>query len=379
MAPRAAVISHTHSEDEVASASSLRAQDFDFALPRDLIAQHPPANRDGARLFHLRRPLGTWAHRQFVELPGLLRRGDVLVFNDTRVIRARLLGNKRGTGGKAELLLLHPAQDTSVESALAASASGVEWWCLGQASKGLKPGQWLDFAEGLAAEIVESKGGGEYRARFWAEGSLDEALQRAGRIPLPPYIEREPGAEDLARYQTVFAQVPGSVAAPTAGLHFTPAVLALLDAAGIERCFITLDVGAGTFMPVREGPLTAHVMHKERYRIPATTAQAIALARREGRRVVAVGTTAARTLEAAARPEGVQEGRGETALFIYPGYAFRVVNALLTNFHLPQSSLVMLVSAFVGRETCLRAYAEAVAQKYRFFSYGDAMFIEDEA
>lgn len=361
------------------SAPPLQAEDFDFALPPELIAQHPTAARDGARLLHVQRSSGCWSHRAFVDLPTLLRAGDLLVFNDTRVIKARLLGNKRGTGGKAELLLLHPSGGVDTASALGAAARGVEWWCLGQASKGLKVGQWLEFTNGLSAEIVEVKGGGEYRVKLWGEASVDEALQRAGQLPLPPYISRMPEANDAARYQTVFARVPGSVAAPTAGLHFTPELLAKLDSAGVERRFITLDVGAGTFMPVREGPLSAHVMHNERYHVPVETAAAIAKARTEHRRIIAVGTTAARTLEAAATAEGVRAGPGETALFIHPGYRFKTIDALFTNFHLPKSSLVMLVSAFMGREACLQAYAEAVREKYRFFSYGDAMFIEDEA
>ncbi|MBX7114077.1 MAG: tRNA preQ1(34) S-adenosylmethionine ribosyltransferase-isomerase QueA [Myxococcaceae bacterium] len=355
----------------------MTAEDFDFALPPELIAQHPLAERDGARLFHVQRGAGRFTHRRFVDLPSLLRKGDVLVFNDTRVIRARLLGHKRGTGGKAELLLLHPAKDVTAVSALGAHASGAEWWCLGQASKGLKVGQWLDFAGGVSAEIVEAKGGGDYRARLWSDRPLDSALEEAGRLPLPPYISREPEADDAARYQTVYAREPGSVAAPTAGLHFSEPVMAALDGAGVERRFVTLDVGAGTFMPVREGPLSAHVMHRERYRVPDETAAAVSRARQEGRRVIAVGTTSLRTLEAASTDEGLKAGAGDTALFIYPGYTFRTVDALVTNFHLPRSSLVMLVSAFIGsRSVCLDAYAEAVREKYRFFSYGDAMFIE---
>ncbi|NDC40944.1 MAG: tRNA preQ1(34) S-adenosylmethionine ribosyltransferase-isomerase QueA [Chitinophagia bacterium] len=252
---------------------------------------------------------------------------------------------------------------------------------MGQASKGLKPGTRLEFAGGLTAEILAALEGGEVQARFrWTPSrSLHALLGEVGRLPLPPYISREPTADDTERYQTVFAQSPGSVAAPTAGLHFTPRVLEALSTRGIERVSVTLDVGPGTFLPVRDDDIESHRMHEERYFIPDATAERIRLAKREGRRVVAVGTTVVRTLESAAtRDERLLcSGVSSSALFIKPGFSFQLVDALITNFHLPRSTLLMLVSAFLGREHALNAYAEAVKQGYRFFSYGDAMLIGD--
>ncbi len=345
--------------------------DFDFELPPELIAQKPLATRDASRLLVLRRPSGQRSHRRFAELPGLLRQGDLLVLNDARVMPARLLGKKTGTGGKVELLLIRPrAQLLRTDTALDA-AQQVEWTCLGQASKGLRAGTQIEFEGGLCAQVVEAVGNGEYGVKFTSPlATLAAALERAGQLPLPPYIDRVPDAADAERYQTVFARAKGSVAAPTAGLHFTPQLLTSLAAAGIPHAFVTLDVGPGTFLPVREGPLSAHRMHAERCTIPAGTAAAIQAAQR----VVAVGTTVVRTLESL----GGEEGELDTSLFILPGFEFKVVGALLTNFHLPRSTLLMLVSAFAGREQTLAAYAEAVEERYRFFSYGDAMFIEDD-
>jgi len=346
--------------------------DFDFQLPPELIAQTPLAARDASRLLVLRRPSGKIQHRRFAELPALLRKGDLLVLNDARVIPARLLGKKVGTGGKVELLLIRPvAQLLRAEAALEASAQ-VEWQCLGQASKGLRAGAQVEFEGGLRAEIVEAVGNGDYVVRFTSPlATLAAALERAGRLPLPPYIDRPPDAADAERYQTVFARAKGSVAAPTAGLHFTPQLLASLEEVGVRHAFVTLDVGPGTFLPVREGALSAHKMHAERCSVPAQTAAAIEAAQR----VVAVGTTVVRTLESL----GGEAGELDTSLFILPGFKFEVVGALLTNFHLPRSTLLMLVSAFAGREQTLAAYAEAVEERYRFFSYGDAMFIEDDS
>jgi S-adenosylmethionine:tRNA ribosyltransferase-isomerase len=349
----------------------VHTSDFDFELPAELIAQAPPPQRDGARLLHLRRPSGNVTHRQFVELAGLLRDGDLLVLNDARVIPARLLGKKTASGGKVELLLVRPSAGGRAGAALEAPEQ-VEWQCLGQASKGLKPGTGVDFEGGLHAEISASLGGGEYRVRFTSPmETLEAAIARAGQLPLPPYIDRAPDAVDAERYQTVFAKTKGSIAAPTAGLHFTPALLDALQSRGVHHAFVTLDVGPGTFLPVREGAVAEHKMHSERCTISETTAEAIGRARR----VVAVGTTVVRTLESL----GGEAGEKDTGLFILPGYRFEVVDALLTNFHLPKSTLLMLVSAFAGRAQTLAAYAEAVRQRYRFFSYGDAMFIEDDA
>ncbi len=353
------------------------ATDFDFSLPDELIAQEPPPVRDAGRLMHLGRTTGAIAHRHFIDLPTLLNRGDVMVFNDSRVIPARLLGHKVGTGGKAELLLVRPLADQTTAEILKARADGSTWLCIGQASKVMKPGTRVEFAAGLLAEIVEALPGGEYRVRFTSSvESLERAIAHAGRLPLPPYITRAPTANDAERYQTVFAQTSGSVAAPTAGLHFTENVLRAIDARGVTRCFVTLDVGPGTFLPLRDDDVSKHVMHAERFSVPQSTAQLVNDARREGRRVIAVGTTVTRTLESFHQAGVVRSGQGDTRIFITPGYSFSVIDALFTNFHLPKSTLVMLVSAFAGRERVLHAYAQAVEARYRFFSYGDAMFID---
>ncbi|MGA9522693.1 MAG: tRNA preQ1(34) S-adenosylmethionine ribosyltransferase-isomerase QueA [Myxococcaceae bacterium] len=358
----------------------MRLDDFDFELPVEQIAQFPSGERDRSRLMVLDRTSGAVQHRAFLELPSLLREGDLLVLNDTRVIPARLIGRKIPTGGRAELLLVRPAAAVSTEGALSGRAGGVDWVCLGQASKGLRPGTRIGFDGGMLAEIVEAPGGGEVRVRFTGpEGtSLGDLLERQGRLPLPPYISREPAPEDRERYQTVFAVHPGSVAAPTAGLHFTPAVFDELARRGVRRAFVTLDVGPGTFMPVREDP-DRHKMHSERFSIPEETVRLVAETKARGGRVVAVGTTVVRTLEGATDPAtgALRAGAGETAIFIRPGHAFRQVGALVTNFHLPRSTLLMLVSAFAGHAHTLAAYREAVREGYRFFSYGDAMFISE--
>ncbi len=356
--------------------------DYDFALPEAQIAQAPLGARDASRLLVVSRSSGAPAHRHFSDLPGLLREGDLLVVNDARVIPARLLGTKVGTGGRVELLVVRPSAPTTLTSqALGAAAEALEWICLGQASKGLKPGARVSFSEGLEAEVLEALGGGEYRVRFHATAgtSLAEVLEKAGRLPLPPYITRAPEDSDAERYQTVYARASGAVAAPTAGLHFTDATFAALAARGIHRVEVTLDVGPGTFLPVREENLEKHHMHPERYFIPEATAQAVNRAKAEGRRVVAVGTTVVRTLESATDPErgALRAGPGETMLFIRPGFTFRQVDVLLTNFHLPRSTLLVLVSALLGRERALAAYREAVAAGYRFFSYGDAMLVTE--
>jgi len=355
--------------------------DYDFELPEAQIAQAPLAARDASRLMVVNRSSGAWAHRHFSDLPGLLREGDLLVVNDARVIPARLLGAKAGTGGRVELLVVRPSAPTLTSQALGGAAESLEWICLGQASKGLKPGARISFPEGLEAEVLEALGGGEYRVRFHAApgASLARLLDTAGRLPLPPYITRPPEDADAERYQTVYARASGAVAAPTAGLHFTEATFAALAARGIQRVEVTLDVGPGTFLPVREENLEKHHMHPERYTVPEATARAVNAARAEGRRVVAVGTTVVRTLESATDPDSgaLRAGTGETTLFIRPGFRFRQVDVLLTNFHLPRSTLVVLVSALLGRERTLAAYREAVAAGYRFFSYGDAMLVTE--
>ncbi len=355
----------------------MHTDDFDFPLPGELIAQAPLERRDGSRLMHLSRARGTWTHRQFSDLPSLLRQGDLLVLNDSRVIPARLIGKKVPSGGQVEVLLVRPVGELATASALEQAASGAAWQCLGQASKPIRAGARLQFDAGLTGEVEAALGGGEYVVRFTSPlKTLEQAIALAGRLPLPPYIDRAPTAADDERYQTVYARAKGSVAAPTAGLHFTPEVFAALEARGVQRAFVTLDVGPGTFLPVREGDVAGHRMHSERFSVPAQTVERIERTRRAGGRVIAVGTTVVRTLESFADEKGLRAGVGETAIFITPGFSFRVVDSLITNFHLPKSTLIMLVSAFLGREQTLAAYAEAVAQRYRFFSYGDSMFIE---
>ncbi|MFM2152707.1 MAG: S-adenosylmethionine:tRNA ribosyltransferase-isomerase [Pseudomonadota bacterium] len=348
--------------------------DFDFALPDELIAQEPLARRDASRLLVLPRGGGPLSHRGVRDLPELLREGDLLVFNDARVIPARLHGHKRGSGGKVELLLVEPRPTRGGES-------GERWYCLGQASKGLKPGLVIDLPGELEAEVTAQDPDGGIEVRISKGGdALLEALWSVGEIPLPPYIRggHVPAASDpnAARYQTILARRPGASAAPTAGLHFTPELFSALEARGIRRATVTLFVGPGTFLPVRTEDVSQHRMHAERFEIPAETVQAIRETRARGGRVIAVGTTSLRALEAAADGAGgVVPGNGSTDLFVTPGYSFRVIDGLMTNFHLPKSTLLMLVSALVGRERLLEAYAEAVRERYRFFSYGDAMLL----
>jgi S-adenosylmethionine:tRNA ribosyltransferase-isomerase len=341
----------------------VKLSDFDYALPEELIAQEPVTPRDASRLLVLP-PAGPPAHRRFAELDELLAPGDLLVFNDTRVIPARLVGTK-ATGGKVELLLCEPLE----------GGLGRRWRALGQASKPIREGARLVF-DGIEARVLAAEGEGFYAVELDREGrDLEAALERAGRIPLPPYIRRAPGPLDRDRYQTIWARAPGSAAAPTAGLHFTDALLARLEARGVARTAVTLHVGPGTFLPVRGDDLDAHRMHAERYDVSPEAADAIAACRARGGRVVAVGTTSVRTLESAFDGARVAPGPGRTALFVRPGHAFRTVDALVTNFHLPRSTLLMLVCAFGGTERVLAAYREAVARGYRFFSYGDAMLL----
>jgi S-adenosylmethionine:tRNA ribosyltransferase-isomerase len=345
----------------------MRISDFDYALPEELIAQAPVEPRDASRLLVVPAD-GPLDHRAIADLPDLLRAGDLLVLNDTRVIPARLLGRKE-SGGKVELLLCEPLE----------GGLGRRWRAMGQASKPIRQGARLQF-DGLAATVEAAEGEGFYAVVLDREGAaLAEALERAGSLPLPPYIRRAPDAHDRERYQTVLARAPGSAAAPTAGLHFTPALLDRLAARGIERTTVTLHVGPGTFLPVRAERLDDHRMHGERYEVPAEAAAAFERARGRGGRVVAVGTTSARTLESAWRGGRLAAGPGRTELFIRPGHTFGAVDLLVTNFHLPRSTLLVLACALGGRERMLAAYREAVARRYRFFSYGDAMLIERAA
>ena len=342
----------------------MKLSDFDYPLPEDRIAQAPLAERDASRLLVLDRARPELAHRTFRDIGEYLAPGDLLVANDAKVIPARLRGTKVATGGKVELLLCETLD-----------AEGRRWRALGQASKALRPGMRLRFAGGLEAEIEAEAGEGAYDVRLLAD-DIPAAIARAGELPLPPYIRRAPENSDLARYQTVYAAHGTAAAAPTAGLHFTPELIESLKAAGVRFATLTLNVGPGTFLPVRTEDIRAHTMHAERFEIPAETAAAVAETRASGKRVIAVGTTSLRALEAAAREDRtVNPGPASAQLFIYPGYRFKVVDAMVTNFHLPKSTLVMLVSALAGRERILAAYAEAVARGYRFFSYGDAMLI----
>ena len=341
----------------------MRLSDFDFELPEELVAQEPVTPRDASRLLVLPRA-GAPEHRRFADLPDLLSPGDLLVFNDTKVIPARLVGTKP-TGGRVELLLCEPL----------AGGLGRRWRAMGQASKPIREGSTLAF-DGLEARVEASEGEGFYVVTLDREGAaLEAALARAGRIPLPPYIRRAPSEVDRERYQTIWARAPGSAAAPTAGLHFTEAVLARLAARGVARTAVTLHVGPGTFLPVRGDSLEGHRMHAEQYEVLPEAADAIAACRARGGRVVAVGTTSVRTLESAWHEGAVAAGAGRTRLFIRPGHAFAAVDALVTNFHLPRSTLLMLVCAFGGTGRVLSAYREAISQRYRFFSYGDAMLL----
>jgi S-adenosylmethionine:tRNA ribosyltransferase-isomerase len=341
----------------------LKPSDFDYDLPERLVAQEPAEPRDASRLLLVPRGEGPSRHLRFSDLPEILAPGDLLVLNDTKVIPARLVGRKE-SGGRCELLLVADL-----------GGAGDRWRAMGQASKPLRPGSRLAFGE-LSARIESAEGEGFFAVRFDRGGpALITALEREGRVPLPPYIRREPTAADRERYQTVLAREPGSAAAPTAGLHFTQRLLGRLAERGIARATVTLHVGPGTFLPVRGETLAGHRMHAERYHVPEEAARAVAACRDRGGRVVAVGTTAVRTLESAWSGPGVRPGWGETDLFIHPGYRFRGMDALVTNFHLPRSSLLMLVCAFGGRERVLAAYREAVTLGYRFYSYGDAMAI----
>ena len=338
----------------------MRLSDFDYALPSDLIAQHPAQRRTASRLLHLDGRTGAIDDLAFADIVALLEPGDVLVLNDTRVIKARLRGRK-DSGGEVEVLI---ERVLDAHRALAQVRS----------SKPLKPGRRLLLAGAAEAEVVARRDE-FFELRFVGDDVL-RVLETHGEVPLPPYITHAAAAEDEARYQTVYAKEPGAVAAPTAGLHFDDALLANIAAKGVELASLTLHVGAGTFQPVRVEELSKHVMHPEWYRVPEATVEKIAKARARKGRVIAAGTTALRALESAAASGELRAGAAETRLFIVPGYRFRVVDRLLTNFHLPKSTLLMLVSAFAGVENIRRAYAHAISKRYRFFSYGDAMLLE---
>jgi len=338
----------------------LKLSDFDYDLPESLIAQEPSPVRDRSRLMVLDRRSGTIEHRTFIDIERCLNAGDVLVVNDTRVFPCRLMAKKRG-GGKAEIFLI-------------AERGRNHWDAL--VKGGVAAGKRLDIAPGIEAEMVEEGPGGVRTVRFHGVRDIREMLSEIGKTPLPPYIKRDPNTLDRERYQTVYASHEGAVAAPTAGLHFTEELIGILSAKQIELVPVTLHVGPGTFQPVRTDIISAHRMMSEHYEISDAAAGRINRAKAEGRRVIAVGTTSVRTIESAAAEDGrVSPGKGDTGMFIYPGYTFKVTDGLITNFHLPKSTLLMLVSAFAGRESILSAYRAAVAERYRFYSYGDAMCI----
>ena len=339
----------------------MKTSDFNYDLPEELIAQTPLERRDGSRLMHLDRITGAVEHRHFFDLPEYLRPGDCLVLNDSRVLPARLIG-RRETGGAVEVLLLRDRGE------------GV-WECLTRPGRKTQPGTKLSFGEGeLTATVVDAIEDGNKLIKFHYEGIFLEVLERLGKMPLPPYIKTE--LEDQERYQTVYSREVGSAAAPTAGLHFTPELLEKIAAMGVKVCYLTLHVGLGTFRPVKADNIEDHEMHSEYCIVPDETAKIVTETKKAGGRVVCVGTTSCRTIESFANEDGTLDPKsGWTDIFIFPGYRFKCMDALVTNFHLPESTLIMLVSAFAGREHVLAAYEEAVRERYRFFSFGDAMFI----
>jgi S-adenosylmethionine:tRNA ribosyltransferase-isomerase len=332
------------------------ARDFDYELPPDRIAQRPVEPRDASRLMVLNRRDGSIEHRSFRDLPELLRPGDVLALNDTKVIPARLLGRRAATGGRVEALLVR-------------DEGGGLWSCLADMPRGVRPGERIRF-DGFDAEFEGRGSDGRARMRFPLD--LRDRLDGAGRMPLPPYIRRHADTSDAERYQTVYAREPGSIAAPTAGLHFTPSILERIEGRGVRIARLTLHVGPGTFAPVRAERVEEHTLEPEPYHVPEGTLRELREAAREGRRVVAVGTTCARTLEALARGA---PAAGSTGLFIHPPFEFLAVGAIVTNFHLPKGTPLMLAAALAGREKILEAYAVAIREGYRFYSYGDAMLI----
>ena len=340
----------------------MKTSDFNYDLPEELIAQTPLERRDASRLMTLRRTDGALEHHHFYELPDFLKPGDCLILNNSRVLPARLLGQRLPGGGACEVLLLIDRGEKT-------------WECLVRPGRKMKPGTRLSFGGGeLTAEVTEELPGGNRLVRFDYEGIFLEVLERLGKMPLPPYIKEE--LQDQERYQTVYSKVLGSAAAPTAGLHFTPELLEKIAAMGVEIGYVTLHVGLGTFRPVKEDDIESHPMHSEYCVISQETADLINRTRAAGGRCICVGTTSCRTLESFAREDGHMEpSAGWTDIFIYPGYKFKVMDGLVTNFHLPESTLIMLVSAFAGREHILNAYNEAVRERYRFFSFGDAMFL----
>lgn len=349
----------------------MHINDFDYELPEELIAQKPADKRDASRLFVVHRETGETEHKHFYDILEYLNEGDCLVLNNSKVLPARLYGIKEGTGAKVEFLLIK-------------RIDGDRWETMVRPGKRLKPGDSVMFSEDplLKADIIDYGNDGTRIVEFSYDGIFMERLEEIGSMPLPPYIERQSENEDRDRYQTVYCREEGSVAAPTAGLHFTEELLEKARAKGVELAYVTLHVGIGTFRPVKCENIEDHSMHFEEYHIDEKTAEIINRAKAEGRRVISVGTTSTRTVESAAYFDEekdcwqVRSGENSTGIFIYPGYEFRIIDSLITNFHLPKSTLLMLISALYDREKILEVYQEAIREKYRFFSYGDAMFIE---
>ena len=349
----------------------MERKEFSFTLPEHLIAQTPLKDREKSRLMHINRETGELGHYHFYELPKILRAGDCLVLNDSRVIPARLLG-QRDTGGAAEVVLLREVAEAEVQSG---GSNTIRWECLTRPGKKTMPGTKLTFGNGeLTGTVIGTGDGGNKIIEFNFDGIFMEVLERLGQMPLPPYIHEQ--LMDAERYQTVYSKESGSAAAPTAGLHFTHELLDEVRAAGVEVCYLTLHVGLGTFRPVKAENIEDHEMHSESYTISKETAETINRTKKNGGRVVAVGTTSCRTLESVADDSGfVTYGTGDTSIFIYPGHKFKCMDGLITNFHLPESTLIMLVSAFAGKDNIFHAYETAIAEEYRFFSFGDAMLI----
>ncbi len=337
----------------------MKLEDFNYELPKELIAQTPAEPRDSCRLMCLDRKTGAYSHETFRHILDEIRPGDVFVFNNTKVIPARLFGTRK-TGGRVEALLLTPKGNDV-------------WECLVNPGKKALPGEVITFSENLSCEVLEKTEFGGRLVRFTYNGDWDSLLDEIGEMPTPPYIHEK--LADKSQYQTVYAEYKGSAAAPTAGLHFTPALMEEMREKGAALYFVTLHVGIGTFRPVSEENIEDHEMHREWYTVPEDVAAAVNRAKEEGRRVIAVGTTSVRTLESAGQSGTLQSGSDWTRLYIYPGYEWKITDAIVTNFHLPESTLLMMMSSFAGRENVLKAYEVAVREKYRFFSFGDAMFI----
>ncbi len=341
----------------------MNVSDFDYALPEELIAQRPSEKRDACRLLAVHMDTGELEHRHFSDVLEYLRPGDCLVFNDSKVIPARIFGERRGTGAKVEFLLSKKIE-------------GNTWETLVKPGRRCKTGDIIDFPEGLSAEIRGYSDDGTRIAKFSCEGDLMDTLDKIGKMPLPPYIERESDDSDKENYQNVYAKNAGSVACATAGLHWTKELIQKAEDMGVKTAYVTLHVGIGTFRPVKVDKVEEHHMHFEHYSVSKEAADIINGAKAAGRRIISVGTTACRTLESATGEDGIlKTGSGDTGIFIYPGYKFKIVDALITNFHLPKSTLLMLVSALYDREKILAAYNEAIKERYRVFSYGDAMII----